>query len=177
MTAEPHTLSDCIEIGGRFLRSVNLEKDFPADSQNGEYVVTPTARQILSQLADGLGDRSTNRAWTVTGPYGVGKSSFGVFVTRLLCSQGSAGTSAVRKLKEVDPIRGHEFERLRRGHNGRKLMFPVLITARRSAGKCLSPRGHHLGVCRIEGPGVGPSRCQGRVIIEGDQEGCDSRYA
>ncbi len=138
MTAERSILADSIEIGGRFLRSLNLEKDFSADIQNGEYVVTPAARQILRQLAERLEGNSTGRAWTITGPYGVGKSSFGVFLTRLLCSEGQPGASAARKLKEVDPLRGHEFERIRKRPSGRKLMFPILVTARRvPASVCL----------------------------------------
>ena len=140
MTAERTSLADCIEIGGRFLRSVNLEKDFSADIQNGEYVVTPTARQILHQLAEGLNGRSTSRSWTITGPYGVGKSAFGVFLTRLLCSEGQPGATAVRKLKEVDPVRGREFERIRQQRHGQKLMFPILVTARQNTSERLSAR-------------------------------------
>lgn len=138
MSAEAPLLMDCIEIGGRFLRSVNLEKDFSAQSQNGEYVVTPTARQILGQLAEALENRSPNRAWTITGPYGVGKSAFGVFLTRLLCSKGSAGVSALEKLREVDPRRGQEFDHIRKRRKRQKLMFPILVTARRApASLCL----------------------------------------
>ncbi len=138
MTAERTTLADCIEIGGRFLRSVNLEKDFAADMPNGEYVVTPTARQILGQLADGLESHATGRAWTVTGPFGVGKSAFSVFLTKLLCSEGPSGTAALRKLKKVDPPLGHKFERIRQRWHDQKPMFPVLLTARRApASVCL----------------------------------------
>jgi len=132
------TLSDFIEIGRRFLRSVNLEKDCATDAQNGDYIITPTGRQILRRLAEGLKDHSAYRAWTVTGPYGVGKSAFGVFITRLLCSRGASGEDAIRRLEEIDPVCAHEISQLRVRRHGQEHMFPILLTARRvSASTCL----------------------------------------
>jgi hypothetical protein len=131
-------LSDFVEISSRFQRSVNLEKDYAAGSQNGEYIITPTARQILHRLSEALEDRSPYRAWTITGPYGVGKSAFGVFLTRVLCSQGAQAAAASRRLEEVDRPLAHAISRLKVRREGRKAMFPVLTTARRvSAGVCL----------------------------------------
>ena len=136
-TGEP-TLLDQIEIGRRFLRSVSIEKDVAGDFANGEYIVTPTARQILQQFMEGMDKRSPHRAWTVTGPYGVGKSAFGVFISRLLCDQTSVGKNALRRLEEVDPLRAREVSKFRSHRNGQKLLFPVLLTARRvSASACL----------------------------------------
>jgi hypothetical protein len=109
-----------------------------SSAQNGEYIVTPTGRRVLHQLTEGLEDRSPYRAWTITGPYGVGKSAFGVFVTRLLCSNDGSGASALRKLAEADPARARELERFRRNGGGQKLLYPLLITARRApASVCL----------------------------------------
>jgi hypothetical protein len=138
MTASPRKLSDHIEIGRRFLRSVNLEKDFNDDFQNGDYIITTTGRRVLQQLAEGLEDNSAYRAWTITGPYGVGKSAFGVFVTKLLCGGDSSAAGALRKLAAADPARAREYERFRRFRESRKPFYPLLITARRApASLCL----------------------------------------
>jgi DNA replication protein DnaC len=87
----PETLlSKYVEVKGRFRRSAHLEKDFTAASQNGDYFLTPAARDALRRLAEGMSNGSPYRAWTLTGPYGVGKSAFAVFLTRLLCNGGTS---------------------------------------------------------------------------------------
>ena len=83
-------LSDFIQVGARFLRSVNLEKDYASGQQNGDYIVTPNATQVLARVAEGLRNNSPFRAWTLTGPYGVGKSAFAVYLTRLFCPNGES---------------------------------------------------------------------------------------
>ena len=103
MNDSERTLSTCVSIRRQFLRSVNLEKDYQSAGQNADYIVTPTSRQILRRVAEGLSEGSTYRAWTITGPYGVGKSAFAVFLTKILC-HGVAGSEAARRhLREADP--------------------------------------------------------------------------
>ncbi len=136
MSPSERKLSECIEIRRQFLRSVNLEKDYQNNSQNGEYIITPTARQILGRVAEGLTERSTYRAWTITGPYGVGKSAFAVFLTKVLC-RGIAGSEAARRhLSDVDqPLAKALFQKAGNG----KGLLPVAITARRvPAALCLT---------------------------------------
>jgi hypothetical protein len=132
VTAAERMLSECIEIQKRFLRSVNLEKDYEAGNQNGEYIVTPTARQILLRVSEGLSTASSYRAWTVTGPYGVGKSAFAVFLTRLLCQQGKEKKVAWNQLEQADRALARELARKGHESNGKKGMLPVLLTARRT---------------------------------------------
>jgi len=69
-SATPPPLSDFIQVGARFQRSVNLEKDYVGGQRNGDYIVTPNARQVLNRVAEGLRNQSPYRAWTITGPYG-----------------------------------------------------------------------------------------------------------
>jgi hypothetical protein len=121
-------LSECIEIRRQFLRSVNLEKDYQDDGQTDHYIITPTARQVLRRVAEGLPEGSTYRAWTLTGPYGVGKSAFAVFLTKLLCRTVSGSSQAHRHLNDVDPALAKEISSRLPGNKG---LFPVLITARR----------------------------------------------
>jgi len=133
VTAHDRPLADYIEIRGRFRRSIHLEKDFSAASQNGDYLITPTARDALRRLLEGIEERSTCRAWTLTGPYGVGKSAFAVFLSRLLCENSAQGKQARRQLTQADPLLSDQFQRLGLFKNGTRGFLPVLVTARRIA--------------------------------------------
>ena len=150
MSPKQHTLSEHIEVGRRFLRSVNLEKDYSGADINGDYIVTPTARDALHRLAEGLAPKALARAWTLTGPYGTGKSSFAVFLTRLLC--GGRGKGAHRQLLGVDPRLAQKMSRIVARGNGKKSMLPVLVTARRTP----APR------CIAEGMVAAVSACKDR---------------
>ncbi|GGO38491.1 hypothetical protein [Deinococcus humi] len=69
---------------GRFLRSVRLERDAGhAESLQG-YILTPQARIVLRRILTALSEGGTERALTLTGPYGTGKSAFALFLTELL---------------------------------------------------------------------------------------------
>jgi hypothetical protein len=139
MTVKTKTLSDYVEVKGRFRRSIHLEKDYVTASQNGDYIVTPTAREALRRLTEGMGKSSPFRAWTLTGPYGVGKSAFAVFLTRLLCAAGKHGLQAKTQLEQADPLLIGHLRELGLFGRDSKGFLPVLATARRtSASRCLA---------------------------------------
>jgi hypothetical protein len=148
MSNAPH-LSECVRIRGRFLRSVNLEKDFAAATQNGEYIITPTARQVLKRLSDGLVENSPHRALTLTGPYGVGKSAFAVFLTRLLACPSGHGLSARRQLEEIDPATAKGLFSLSVFKKSRKGFLPILITSRRVPTSTCFLQSLHAAVSKI----------------------------
>lgn len=76
-------LADHVSIEPLAARSVNLERDSGGRDLAG-YV--PTARTIdtLVRVLDGLASEAGTRAWSITGPYGCGKSSFALFLDSLL---------------------------------------------------------------------------------------------
>jgi hypothetical protein len=136
MSASERNLSDCIEIRRQFLRSVNLEKDYRNNNQNGDYIITPTSCQILRRVAEGLSEGSTYRAWTITGPYGVGKSAFAVFLTKILCRGVTGSEPAQCHLQEIDQLLAKKL--LQKTSKG-KGFLPVAVTARRApAALCLA---------------------------------------
>jgi hypothetical protein len=139
MTVSSTLLSEYVEVRGRFRRSIHLEKDFVAAFHNGDYIVTPTAREALRRLSEGIGNASPYRAWTLTGPYGVGKSAFAVFLTHLFCSPGKQGQQTRRQLKDADPHLATQLRALGMFDTRSKGFLPVLATARRApASKCLA---------------------------------------
>ncbi len=76
-------LSDLVAVRPRFLRSVNLEKDFYSPDALAGYVPTPSALTALARIAAGV-QSPTQRAWSITGPYGTGKSAFALLLTKML---------------------------------------------------------------------------------------------
>lgn len=95
MTDSP-TLDTLISVSPRFARSVSLARDAGrADALDG-YIFTPTGRDVLRRLAEAMRGESPTRAWSLTGPYGSGKSAFALFAAQLL-----AGEEEVRSHAQV----------------------------------------------------------------------------
>lgn len=92
-------------------RSVNVERDAAQGGSAGRYLVTPTAVRavdaILTELSAGRGG-----AWTITGPFGTGKSAFALFLSELLhASDASARKRAASALasSEAGATRSEEW--------------------------------------------------------------------
>ncbi len=86
-------LSDFVRVRARFARSVHLQRDAVADNANG-YRITPSAFHLLEAFA-GAWERPADRAITMVGPYGAGKSAFAVFLAGLMAG-GQAETELLR---------------------------------------------------------------------------------
>lgn len=124
MTAghESADLVNHVEVGRRFRRSVNIDRDTGSPDALDGYVVTPAVRRALSQITDGLDDASGDRAWNLVGPYGSGKSAFAVFLADLLSPSGFPGHGAARKL-----LNGSA-----ESASPRQPLHPALLTAERA---------------------------------------------
>lgn len=112
-------IADLFRVRERFLRSVNLERDFRnADALRG-YVITPHGRSGLNRLASGLVPESGQRAWRITGDYGSGKSSFALALAHLF----SGRDRLPEQLRSVV-----DFRRV----GGRPNLLPILVTGSRA---------------------------------------------
>ena len=133
MTAEFLKLSDVVSVGSRFGRSVNLERDFDGQMPLEGYVLTTTARSSLHRLAQAQTDVSASRAWTLTGPYGSGKSAFALFAAKSLSSSSSDDVQLARTLiKQQDKELWHSlFDRRRKNALGHQGLCPVLVSGSR----------------------------------------------
>jgi len=80
----PVLLSDMFHIRPRFYRSVNLAQDYADPSALKGYIITPLCRSILGRLVDAVQADSRTRAWSITGPYGTGKSACCLFAANVL---------------------------------------------------------------------------------------------
>ena len=111
-------LAQRVQVRARFHRSVHLARDWLAPHDPRDYLATPAllgiARQILEELARSGGAR----AWTLTGPYGTGKSAFALFLTELLAT--------------ARPEHPQASELRERWLHGAPPLLPVLIQAERA---------------------------------------------
>ena len=110
-------LSQLVTVRGRFHRSVSLTRDWRGARDFSEYIVTPSVRAIAEQVLDELRREGGVRAWSLTGPYGTGKSAFALFLADVLASGRPA----------------HDVGRALRGEYfpGTKRMVPILVQAER----------------------------------------------
>ena len=122
MTTESTPLADRVGVGRRFLRSVNLERDAGVQDALRGYRLTPAAHRALSRIADGLQRSEGDRAWSLVGPYGSGKSAFAVFLSDVLSPAGAPGRRAAMKL--LDNAGGMPLPD--------QSLYPTLLTAERA---------------------------------------------
>lgn len=126
------TLDKLIAVSPRFGRSVSLIRDAHRLNAIDGYILTPTGRDVLRRLADALCGNSTTRAWSLTGPYGSGKSAFALFAAQLLAGEEPIRQQARKFLASADAELSERFF----GTGGplpRKAgrLCPVLITGSR----------------------------------------------
>ena len=96
-------LADLIEVRQSGLRSINIERDADHTAVALAYTLTPQVRSTLGRILNRLeSQESRAQAWTLTGPYGAGKSYFSLFLMNLLGGRLPAHTAALRQLKAID---------------------------------------------------------------------------
>ena len=127
-------LSDLFHVTERFQRSVHLERDFYTENALDGYIVTVKARETLTRLISAQENGATSKAWSLTGPYGSGKSAFALFAAKLLGDPGAITTQqALDTLKRRDTSLYQRFMRI--NDNGRMSSYgfcPVLISGERA---------------------------------------------
>lgn len=111
---------DVFNIRSRFLRSVQLERDFQDSAALSGYVKTDFVQECCERISDGLRPKSGRRAWRVTGDYGSGKSSFALLVANVLAGRDS------RQAPQI--VRAFDFKKL---GVAQPVYLPVLVTCSR----------------------------------------------
>jgi hypothetical protein len=90
----------------RYTRSIHLSRDFNNDYMGvNNYQITPLVIQTTERIIDGLHENATSRAFSLIGPYGAGKSAFGVFLGHYFRATPTQRRERVNNLyKEHDPF-------------------------------------------------------------------------
>ena len=154
-------LSDIFQVKGRFRRSVHLERDFYTDENLLEgYIVTVTARGMLKRVVSALENGKSSKAWSLTGPYGSGKSAFALFTANLLGNSDSPKTKqALALLEEGDTSLYKRFTDI--NDNGRLSssgFCPVLISGERAPISIALLRGLQQGLISFNG--ISQKKCR-----------------
>ena len=122
-------LSEIVSTKARFGRSVNLERDFYADVSLDGYVLTTTALSSLERLTDALAENAPTRAWTLTGAFGSGKSTFALFASKVFSYENTADfEQAKRLIKQKDD---NLWQRVFETDETAPKFFPILISGSR----------------------------------------------
>lgn len=120
------SLAKYIQVNTSYTRSINIERDLESSEGGRPYIPTSRALQTLGRIGDSLHQNAAQRAWALIGPYGSGKSAFGLFLSNLLGgADKSAARAAVTVLEQADPGLGRNF---RGDTNTRKSAGFCLIT-------------------------------------------------
>ncbi len=126
-------LSDLFHVKGRFQRSVHLERDFYTENALDGYILTVTAREMLSRIIATLENGATSKAWSLTGPYGSGKSAFALFAAKLLSDSDTPTTQqALKLLKHGDVPLYEQFISTNGNDQSSSGFCPVLISGERA---------------------------------------------
>jgi Family of unknown function (DUF6079) len=81
------------EVARRFQRSIRLDSDFRSKTAIADYVPLAGSLSALMRMGDQIA-KSSQRAFTWTGPYGGGKSSLALVLASLLDSDGQVRRAA-----------------------------------------------------------------------------------
>jgi len=95
--SQPKLLNETISVSRQFLRSVNLEADLGREDALQGYVCQDTARSLLGNMAHHI-NKTRQRAFTWTGPYGGGKSSLALVLGSLVSPNKSLRDGAKKIL-------------------------------------------------------------------------------
>lgn len=94
-----------LRLRDRYRRSVDLIRDFDRVDRLSGYIVTSTAAESFRRILQGLTGDSTQRAWSLVGPYGAGKSAFSLFTAAALDYRVTAplDSALLMQLKRLSP--------------------------------------------------------------------------
>ena len=97
------TLADHVRILPRFARSANLERDAGRSQPLEGYIVTPRGLEAVDRILTVAAAQQAGGAWSLTGPYGSGKSSLALLLDALLGPDGATRDTAVGLVEAANP--------------------------------------------------------------------------
>lgn len=90
-------------LASRFTRAVHIQRDFhDLRYRLDGYQVTPLVRQQAARVMAGLAPEQTERAFSVIGPFGSGKSAFGLFMAHYLQRSSTSRYRLLESLRALD---------------------------------------------------------------------------
>ena len=118
-----NTLADHIQVSTRFAKSVNLERDLDRLEPLNGYVVTDRVVDTIERVIHPAATTPGGGAWSLTGPYGSGKSSCAVMLAGLLSEAGTTRDTALGLVDSVSPDAGQLVRQAHRQHGTEQTGF------------------------------------------------------
>lgn len=92
-------MPNLISVAARFTRSVHIRHDFrDLRHRLDGYIVTPLVLQTTARIVSGLHLESRERAFSITGPFGAGKSALGLFLAHFLMRNSTSRRTLLHSL-------------------------------------------------------------------------------
>lgn len=104
----------------RFMRSVQLDRDFRDEEALSGYVLTDHSREALARIVSGVRPKSGQRAWRITGNYGAGKSSFALLLSHWFAGHAGKLPKAIKRELPYKQVLGTK-----------PSVIPILVTGSR----------------------------------------------
>lgn len=99
-------LAESVAVAPRFARSANLERDAARLEPLEGYVVTARALDVVERIAAAAVTGTAGGAWSLTGPYGSGKSSLGLLLDAAFGPPGEARRMATEMVGGASKLVG-----------------------------------------------------------------------
>ncbi len=96
-------LADYIAVVRRFARSASLERDISRREPLDGYVVTARALDVVERIAATAANGTAGGAWSLTGPYGSGKSSLALLIDAAFGERGTTRAAATELIEGTSP--------------------------------------------------------------------------
>lgn len=110
-------LADSISVRARFARSASLERDLARREPLDGYVVTARVLDVVERIAETAATGAAGGAWSLTGPYGSGKSSLALLMDAAFGDDSDTRRVALGLIDEASPQAG-ELIRSAHGRHG-----------------------------------------------------------
>ena len=125
-------LSDHVSVRARFARSANLERDSGRAEPFDGYLVTGRTLDVVQRLTDTALAGQAGGAWSVTGPYGSGKSSLALLLDAAFGPESPVRNMALDRIAEASPAAAEAVRKAHRHHRTGQTGFQRgLVTASR----------------------------------------------
>ena len=125
-------LAASISVRARFARSANLERDLERQEPLDGYIVTSRALDVVERVAETAATGPAGGAWSVTGPYGSGKSSLALLIDAAFGGDSAVRQAALRLIDESSREVGAQIRSSHQRHSTESCGFHRgLVTAGR----------------------------------------------
>ncbi len=125
-------LASSVSVRARFARSANLERDLERREPLDGYIVTSRALDVVERIAENAATGTAGGAWSLTGPYGSGKSSLALLIDAAFGGDSPVRQVALRLIDESSREVGAQIRSSHRRHGTESRGFHRgLVTAGR----------------------------------------------